>query len=103
MRPIDPTTEQPLGEYAEQSGDQVITLLRQADTAFHQWRQTPLLERARFMHRAAQVLRDRSAELSLLMTREMGKPIVASESEIEKCADCCEYFAFHSARYLAET
>jgi succinate-semialdehyde dehydrogenase/glutarate-semialdehyde dehydrogenase len=102
MRPIDPTTEQTLGDYPNHTHDQVLSRLSEAASAFEKWRQTPLLERGRCMHRAAQVLRDRSAELSLFMTREMGKPIVAAEGEIEKCAACCEYFAFHSARYLAE-
>jgi succinate-semialdehyde dehydrogenase/glutarate-semialdehyde dehydrogenase len=102
MRPIDPTTEQPLGDYPDHTPEQVQDVLRRAAAAFQIWRQTPLLERARFMHKAAQVLRERSAGLSLLMTREMGKPVVAAEGEIEKCAVCCEYFAFHAARYLAE-
>ena len=102
MRPIDPTTEHALGDYPEYGADRIQSLLRQSEQAFTTWRHTPLLERARFMHRAAQVLRDRLAELSLFMTHEMGKPVTAAEAEIEKCADCCEYFAFHSARYLAE-
>ncbi|HWE01034.1 MAG TPA: NAD-dependent succinate-semialdehyde dehydrogenase [Tepidisphaeraceae bacterium] len=102
MKPIDPTTEQPLAEYPAHTDEQVQSLLGRAGTAFSQWRQTPLLDRARLMHRAAQTLRDRVADLASLMTHEMGKPIAAAEAEIEKCADCCEYFAFHSARYLAE-
>jgi succinate-semialdehyde dehydrogenase/glutarate-semialdehyde dehydrogenase len=102
MRPIDPTTEELLGDYPEHSAEQVISLLRQSHSAFHTWRKTPLVERTRFMHKAAQVLRDRSAELALFMTREMGKPIVAAEAEIEKCAACCDYFAFHGPKFLAD-
>src|SRR5580704_4654229 len=102
MRPIDPTTEEPLGDYPNHTRDEILSRLSESASAFENWRTTPLLDRGRLMHKAAQVLRDRSAELSLHMTREMGKPIVAAEGEIEKCAACCEYFAFHSARYLAE-
>jgi succinate-semialdehyde dehydrogenase/glutarate-semialdehyde dehydrogenase len=58
--------------------------------------------RGHAMKRAAAVLRERSAELSTLMTREMGKPIVQAEAEIEKCAVCCDHFAENAARYLAE-
>src|SRR5580704_5122535 len=102
MRPIDPTTEEPLGDYPNHTRDEILSRLSESASAFENWRTTPLLDRGRLMHKAAQVLRDRSAELSLYMTREMGKPIVAAEAEIEKCAECCEHFAFHSARYLAE-
>jgi succinate-semialdehyde dehydrogenase/glutarate-semialdehyde dehydrogenase len=102
MRPIDPTTELPLADYVPHTDEQVQSLLLRVGNAFSQWRHTPMLERGRMMHRAAQVLRDRVADLALMMTHEIGKPIVAAEAEVEKCADCCEFFAFHSARYLAE-
>jgi succinate-semialdehyde dehydrogenase/glutarate-semialdehyde dehydrogenase len=36
------------------------------------------------------------------MTREMGKPIVQSEAEVEKCALTCDYYAEHAAAFLAE-
>ncbi|HZL38435.1 MAG TPA: aldehyde dehydrogenase family protein, partial [Tepidisphaeraceae bacterium] len=40
--------------------------------------------------------------LTLLMAREMGKPVMAGEAEVEKCAACCEHFALHSAKYLSQ-
>jgi succinate-semialdehyde dehydrogenase/glutarate-semialdehyde dehydrogenase len=101
MRPIDPTTEQPLEDYPEHSPDQVNQLLNHAGDAFRRWRQVPLDERCRLMHAAGRALRERSAELSRLMMREMGKPIVAAEAEVEKCAACCDHFADHAAEYLA--
>jgi succinate-semialdehyde dehydrogenase/glutarate-semialdehyde dehydrogenase len=36
------------------------------------------------------------------MTREMGKPIVQSEAEVEKCAVTCDYYAEHAEAFLAE-
>jgi succinate-semialdehyde dehydrogenase / glutarate-semialdehyde dehydrogenase len=100
MRPIDPTTEQPLEDYAEHTPRQIKQLLSQAGEAFRGWRETPLGERCRLMRRAGRVLRERSADLSRLMTREMGKPVVAAEAEIEKCAACCDHFADHAPQYL---
>ena len=100
MTPIDPTTERPLNDVPEHTPAQVQQILSQAQRAFAAWRRTPIAERARRMHQAAAVLRERSAELALLMTREMGKPIVAAEEEIQKCAAACDHFASHAERYL---
>jgi succinate-semialdehyde dehydrogenase/glutarate-semialdehyde dehydrogenase len=102
MQSINPATEEVIAEYPAHNPTEVKDLLRQAGEAFERWRVTPITARGHVMQRAASVLRERSAELSALMTREMGKPIVQSEAEIEKCATCCDHFAEHAARYLAE-
>src|SRR5687767_4784973 len=72
-----------------------------ATGAFDGWRATAVEQRAHLLRRAGAVLRERSPELSALMTREMGKPITAAEAEIEKCAACCDHFADHGAAYIA--
>ena len=65
------------------------------------WRRTPIVERSRLMRRAASLLRDRTGELSALMTREMGKPVAAAEAEVEKCVAACNHFAARATDYLA--
>src|SRR5690349_1680194 len=100
MRPINPATEEPLEEVPDHGPDEVEARLRAAERAFRDWRRTSMDERRRLMHRAAEILRGRSAEFSALMTREMGKPITGSEAEIEKCAAACDHFAGHAAEYL---
>lgn len=57
------------------------------------------IRRQRLLQTAA-LLRERQIELSKLMTREMGKPIVQSEAEVEKSAACCDYFAQHAEQML---
>ena len=101
VRRVNPATEQPLDDVPDHAPAEVESRLRAADDAFRSWRRVPMDRRAELMHNAASVLRDRSAELSAMMTREMGKPIAASEAEVEKCAACCDHFADHAAEYLA--
>jgi len=101
MRPINPATEEPLDDVPDHTPAEVASRLEAAGRAFAEWRRTPMARRSDLMRRAAAVLRQRSPELSALMTREMGKPVVAAEAEVEKCAACCDHFADHAAAYLA--
>ncbi|MGN6388769.1 MAG: NAD-dependent succinate-semialdehyde dehydrogenase [Burkholderiaceae bacterium] len=77
-------------------------LFLRCHSAFHFWKQSSLVDRSAALHRVADRLRARKRELSDLMTREMGKLIAAGEAEIDKCADCCDYFAENAERFLAD-
>jgi succinate-semialdehyde dehydrogenase/glutarate-semialdehyde dehydrogenase len=101
MRLINPATEEVIGDVPEHDEAEVERRLRRADEAFRQWRTTPMAERRRLMHGAARVLRERAGEFARGMTEEMGKPVVAAEQEVEKCATCCDYFADHAEGMLA--
>lgn len=76
--------------------------LERSAAAVHGWQATPVAERCARMRAAAAVLRTRSAELAVLMTQEMGKPIRESRAEIEKCALGCEYYASQGEAFLAD-
>ena len=101
MRAINPATGEVIREYAEHDGGAVDRRLAQAKAAFAVWRGTPMGERSALMRRAAGVLRGRKDEFAELMTREMGKPIVAAEGEVEKCAMNCDFYAQHATEFLA--
>ena len=101
MRAINPATGEVIHEYAEHDGGAVDRLLVQAKGAFAVWRGTVMGDRSALMRRVAAVLRGRKGELAELMTREMGKPIVSAEGEVEKCAMNCDFYAQHAAEFLA--
>jgi acyl-CoA reductase-like NAD-dependent aldehyde dehydrogenase len=65
------------------------------------WKSTPIPQRADLMKRAAGLLRQNKAKYAAIMTCEMGKPIVESEAEVEKCALNCNYYADNAERFLA--
>jgi succinate-semialdehyde dehydrogenase/glutarate-semialdehyde dehydrogenase len=97
---IDPATGQPLASYKEASLDEVDAILAQAHKAAAAWRLTPPTERAASVRRLAGSLRERREELALMATREMGKPLVDSAAEVDKCAWACEWFADHGPQML---
>ncbi len=98
---VNPATGATIAEYTPHSPADVRTAIVAAHRAFGIWRTTPLAERAVRLRAVAQVLRDRAAGFARLMATEMGKPVSAGRSEVEKCARACDYYAEHAARMLA--
>ncbi len=102
MQSINPFTEEAFAEYEELTEEQLDAKLELAARAFPRHRRTSFAERAGKMRRAAELLRERSGRYAELMTREMGKPLAASVSEVEKCAWVCDHYAENAERYLAD-
>ncbi|HEY1921148.1 MAG TPA: NAD-dependent succinate-semialdehyde dehydrogenase, partial [Tepidisphaeraceae bacterium] len=69
--------------------------------AFSVWRKFSIRDRATLMSRAGSVLRRGRDELAKLMTAEVGKTISGSESEVEKCAAACDFFAEKAGDFLS--
>jgi len=99
---INPATEAVLATFDEFTPKQTEAALADADHAFREWRRMSVAERATPMRRAAALLRERKAKYGGLITAEMGKPVVAAEAEVEKCAWACEFYADNAAQFLAD-
>ncbi|HUM14340.1 MAG TPA: NAD-dependent succinate-semialdehyde dehydrogenase [Candidatus Nitrosotalea sp.] len=102
IQSVNPATGEVLETIEATSAPQVEHILAGAQAAFTEWRTRSFPQRAALMRAAAQELRARQSEYASLMTREMGKPIVQAEAEVEKCAGTCDYYAEHAAAFLAE-
>ena len=101
LRSINPYTGKEFHRFEELSENEIDLALEKAKSAFEKWRNTSFEERANLMRKAAAVLRERKQEFGEVMTKEMGKPITQSLSELEKCAWVCEYYADNAAQQLA--
>ena len=98
----NPATGEPLAEYAVLPDDQIDAALDRADDAQRAWAALPIEERAVVLRRVAAILREEIGDLALLVTREMGKPLVEARAEVEKCATTCDYYADNAAGFLAD-
>jgi len=97
---IDPSTGRTLATYEETTAEELDRLLDRAQLAAQVWRDTAPIERANGLRRLAVALRDRQEELALLATTEMGKPLLESRAEVEKCARTCDWYAEHAPALL---
>ena len=102
IQSVNPATGEVIETLEPTSAAQVELIVAGAHAAFLEWRTQPWSRRSALMHKAAAELRARQSEYAAIMTREMGKPIVQSEAEVEKCAVTCDYYAEHAEAFLAE-
>ncbi len=101
MQVVNPATEEVIRTFDEHDSEEVSRRLGKAQEAFVSWRRTSFADRAALVHKTSDILRRNKTEYAQLITEEMGKPITASEAEIEKCAWTCDYFADHAAAFLS--
>jgi succinate-semialdehyde dehydrogenase / glutarate-semialdehyde dehydrogenase len=99
---VNPATGLSLTEYALHTETQIDAALQGAADAQKIWRKRPLAERCALLLRVAALLRERKSALAQLVTLEMGKPIVESEAEIEKCAWNCDFYAGKAQEFLGD-
>ncbi len=100
VQTINPATGEPLVTYEETPPDEVDGILARAHDAAATWRLNTPGERAQSVRQLGSSLRDRREELALMATREMGKPLMDSRAEVDKCAWTCDWFADHGPKML---
>src|SRR5437660_3831883 len=102
IQSINPATEEVIETFEPYTTAQVNEALEQAHTAFLDWREATFAERGTILLRVAAYLRQQKVELARLATLEMGKPIIESEAEVEKCAWNCDFYADNAEKFLAD-
>ncbi len=102
MKTINPATGKLIREYPEMDMNEVSEIISSANAAQNKWARKNFSERATFLNKIAELLKERKQQLGNLMTQEMGKPVSQSTGEIEKCAWVCEYYAKHAEQFLTD-
>jgi betaine-aldehyde dehydrogenase len=103
IRVINPATGAQLAELAVDGPAQVNAAVERALAAQKDWRAMTGAERGRVLARAAQMLRERNAELAELETRNTGKPIQETRAvDVLSGADCLEYYGGLAAGIAGE-
>jgi len=95
---LDPTTEEQIGTVAWAERADLDAALEAAQRGFAVWRATSAYDRAKLMRKAADLLRERAADIGAVMTREQGKPLAQAKMEVMAAADVIDWFAEEARR-----
>jgi acyl-CoA reductase-like NAD-dependent aldehyde dehydrogenase len=103
LESFNPATGERIGSVPTIKPSQVQSVVDDVAEVQPFWAQLSLLERARYMRRAARVLVDHSDEIAELLTREQGKPRIESYTmEVLPTIDLLNWCADHGPRILAD-
>jgi succinate-semialdehyde dehydrogenase/glutarate-semialdehyde dehydrogenase len=93
MPVVNPATGKEIGRVAHAGRPDLDRALEAAQKGFEVWRDMVPAERSKIMRKAAAFMRERAAEIALLLTQEQGKPLVEAKGEAMAAADIIEWFA----------
>lgn len=102
IQTINPYNNKLVKKFDELTDAQLEKKIARAHKTYQSWKDSPVSERSKLLHKVAQILRKRKTELASLITLEMGKLIAQSQSEIEMCASVYEYYAQHGREFLKD-
>ena len=94
----DPSTGESLCEVADAGAEDAAAALDAACSVQDEWRSHAPRERGEILRRAFDEIMERTDELALLMTLEMGKPVADSKAEISYAAEFLRWYSEESVR-----
>ena len=92
LKSINPANGELVREYPESQWEEIDNTIRDVNNAFKSWRKTKIQERIAYVKNIAKLLEIKKEGLAFTISIEMGKPIVESRAEIEKCIRLCDYY-----------
>jgi len=95
---VNPATGLEIGRVAFAGIADLDRALASAAKGFAIWRNTPAIERSNIMRKAAVLMRERAADIGLLMTQEQGKPLIEAKMEAAAAAEIIEWCAEEGRR-----
>ncbi|HEX7582593.1 MAG TPA: aldehyde dehydrogenase family protein [Gaiellaceae bacterium] len=99
----NPATGEAIGLFPASGAEDVDRAVEAAQTAYQEWRLVPAPRRGEILMRFAQVLEREKAELTDLMTREMGKVKAEAGGDVQEAIDMTHYMAGEGRRMWGQT
>ena len=98
---VNPATEESISNYSAMDKSKVSQIVDNSKTALPVWKKD-YEKRRGVVYNLAEYLRKNKMELAKIATKEMGKVLKESLSEVEKCAWVLEFYADNASNFIAE-
>jgi acyl-CoA reductase-like NAD-dependent aldehyde dehydrogenase len=98
-----PADGEVLGVFPKSGAEDVDRAVEAAKTAFEEWRLVPAPKRGEILFRFAQLVAEHKAELTDLMTHEMGKVRAEAGGDVQEAIDMSYYMAGEGRRLYGQT
>ena len=98
----DPATGEIVGSAANADEADVRAAIDAAAAALDGWKARPAIERGRLLRAAAELIRERKAEIAAVMTAEQGKPLAEAAGEVDYAASFLEWFGGEAERVYGQ-
>jgi len=96
--------DQVVGVFSEVDDDTSLVekAIEAAANAFTVWRNVPAIDRAKYLFKAADVMRKRKFELSAWMIFEVSKSWAEADGDVAEAIDFCEFYGREMIRWAGE-
>ncbi len=88
---VDSATCETLAEAPDSTAADVDAAVQAAQAGFIEWRQTPILSRAQYMHRLKTICEDRFEEISRVVVQENGKTLDEARGEVRRAIESIDF------------
>src|SRR5436190_12011110 len=98
-----PATGELIGVFPKSGPEDVDSAVGAAREAYEEWRLVPAPARGEILYRFGALVREHKDELSLLMSREMGKVLPEAGGDVQEAIDMSFYMAGEGRRLFGQT
>jgi acyl-CoA reductase-like NAD-dependent aldehyde dehydrogenase len=98
-----PATGELIGTFPRSGREDVDRAVEAARSGYEDWRLVPAPARGEILYRFGQLVREHKEELSLLMSREMGKVLPEAGGDVQEAIDMSFYMAGEGRRLFGHT
>ncbi|MGO1675568.1 MAG: aldehyde dehydrogenase family protein, partial [Brevibacterium aurantiacum] len=101
-RVTNPATGEVAEEFATATDSEILAALDRSATAFTEWSQTSVADRAAILVRVSEIYAERAEELAKVIQMEMGKAVPEGKGEVGLSSAIYRYFADNAEAFMAD-
>ena len=100
LKSINPATEELFAEFKEMNSPLTKEIISKSSESQKNWSNIDIKQRSKIISKIGDLVEASKESFAKTITSEMGKPIMESIAEVEKCAWLCDYYAQNGMEFL---